>query len=130
MADVRPLPQQLDRLVELGLPELSGRSAAAFRDLAAALPDRPDVVVAVHPDLVPASRLAPLLSRGGKAGFVVEDLTDLEDFGPIAGLEIPDQPLYLVAGINVVPARSASWSPFTRSSSRNHSSLRTAVFVR
>ncbi len=100
MADVRPLPQQLDRLVELGLPELSGRSAAAFRDLAAALPDRPDVVVAVHPDLVPASRLAPLLSRGGKAGFVVEDLTDLEDFGPIAGLEIPDQPLYLVAGID------------------------------
>jgi hypothetical protein len=53
-------------------------------------------VVTVHPSLVPASRLAALLSRGGKAGFVVEDMTDLDEFAPIDSVTVPDRPLYLV----------------------------------
>lgn len=44
--------------------------------------------------------LAPLLSRAQKPGFVVGDLTDLEQFEPIKGLEIPDSPLYLVNDID------------------------------
>lgn len=41
---------------------------------------------------MPASRLALELSRGGKPGFVVEDMTDLDEFVPIAGLQLPEAP--------------------------------------
>jgi hypothetical protein len=53
----------------------------------------------VHPGLVPASRLAPLLERGGLRGFVVEDLTDLDEFGPVESVAVPDRPLYLLDGV-------------------------------
>ncbi|MFC7620837.1 DUF5701 family protein [Microlunatus sp. GCM10028923] len=101
---------QLERLVELGVPALAGLEVEEFRGLGRRLPDRPDAFLAVHPSLVPAAELAPLLSRSGKPGFVVEDLTDLDRFTPIPAVEVPDQPLYLVAE----PDRGddlLNWSP-------------------
>lgn len=59
-----------------------------------------DAVLVVHPRLVPASRLAPLLERDGLPGFVVDDLTDLDEFVPIESVVIPDRPLYLGYGID------------------------------
>jgi hypothetical protein len=64
------------------------------------LPDEPDAVLAVHPSLVPAQRLATLLRHNGKPGFVVTDMTDLEQFLPITDVTVPNQPLYLVHDID------------------------------
>jgi hypothetical protein len=88
--------EQLRRLVDLGVPELAGVSVEELRSATAELRGGARSILVVHPSIVPASRLAPLLSRAGRRGFVVDDLTDLDEFEPIAGLELPDRPLYLV----------------------------------
>src|SRR5690606_15204373 len=46
---------------------------------------------------VPAADLAPLLRHADKPGFVVEDMTDLADFVPIDGEEVPQPPLYWIS---------------------------------
>lgn len=97
---------QIERLVQLGVPELAGVSADAFRKLGAELTDG---LVVVPPSLVPASLLAPLLSREGKPGFVVVDLTDLGEFGPIEGVAIPES-LYTLQDVERGD-QMRNWSP-------------------
>jgi hypothetical protein len=87
---------QVDRLIAAGLPEAAGISAAQVAELAAGLPDVAGAVLAVHPGLAPPARLAGLLRRGHRAGFVVEDMTDVNEFSPIDEVWVPDVPLYLV----------------------------------
>ena len=100
------LKDQVERLVTLGVPALAGLTDTAFRDHARELSGGADglstapQVLAIHPSLVPARALAPLLSLDGKPGFVVEDLTDLEEFATVPGVELPVAPLYLVHGID------------------------------
>ena len=53
-------------------------------------------LLVVHPRLAPAAALAPLLRIGDRAGFVVEDLTDLAEFVPSPGVVVPDVDLYAV----------------------------------
>lgn len=91
---------QVQRLIDLGVAELAGLTPAALTAHADDLPDQPGTVLAIHPELVPPRALTPLLNRVGKPGFVVVDLTDLEQFEPIVGLEIPDRPLYLLHDVN------------------------------
>ncbi|WP_260610553.1 DUF5701 family protein [Streptomyces sp. WAC06614] len=117
MTPLPPLPSlaaQAERLVALGVPELAGLSAAELRAYAAeaAAGDagaRGELLLAVHPDRVPASALAPLLRRAGKPGFVVTDMTDVDLFVPHHA-ELPDAPLYVVAGPDRGD-RMANWSP-------------------
>ncbi|XVU22950.1 DUF5701 family protein [Actinoplanes sp. CA-054009] len=90
------LTDQLDRLIEAGLAGVTGRSATELAAYAAGLPDEPGTVLAVHPTLATARQLAPLLRHHDKPGFVVEDMTDLEDFVPLDGLAVPAGPLYLI----------------------------------
>ncbi|CAM3691914.1 hypothetical protein H7J08_00550 [Mycobacterium frederiksbergense] len=94
------LTDQLTALLDAGVAEAAAISADELRGYAAALPDEPGAVIAVHPRLAPARALAPLLRHDDKAGFVVTDLTDLEAFEPIAGVAIPDTPLYLVHDVD------------------------------
>ena len=104
------LVDQVDRLVTAGVAEAAGISAHQFRAQAAELPDVPDGILAVHPALVPASRLAPLLRHAGRAGFVVEDMTDVDAFAPIDTVTVPDLPVYVVYS----PVRGdemRNWSP-------------------
>ncbi len=98
--------EQVERLVELGVPALAGITADQLRAHARALPHGPGdggsgggAVLAVHPSLVPAARLATLMRREGKAGFVVVDMTDLADFTPTDDVRLPDAPLYLVGDV-------------------------------
>lgn len=91
-------PAQVDRLIELGVPELARRSPEEFRGLADGLEG--EGLIAVHPGLVPPSRLAPLLTAAGKPGFVVEDMEDVDEFVPICNVEVPDRPLYLVRDVD------------------------------
>jgi hypothetical protein len=90
------LIHQLDRLLEAGLADVTGRSPAELATYVAALPDEPHSMLAVHPRLATARQLAPLLRHHDKPGFVVDDMTDLEQFVPIDGLALPDCPLYLI----------------------------------
>lgn len=46
-----------------------------------------------------ASALAPLMRRGEKPGFVVEDMTDVDQFAP-TGIELAGEALYLVEGLD------------------------------
>lgn len=89
------------RLVDLGVHALAGVSGSGLLGLAEdLLPEAEDgSVLVVHPSLVPASRLAPLLTRDDRPGFVVEDLTDLDAFVPVESVAVPDRPLYLVQGV-------------------------------
>jgi hypothetical protein len=104
------LAGRLRRLLEAGLADVTGRSPGELAACVDALPDEPGCVLAVHPELATARQLAPLLRHRDKPGFVVDDLTDLEQFVPIDGVELPDRPLYLVGE----PDRGddmRNWSP-------------------
>jgi hypothetical protein len=110
-AATRPLPSpaaQAERLVTLGVHALAGLTAAGLRDAAAAVDD--GALLVVHPSLAPASVLAPLLSLDERAGFVVEDMTDVDAFAPIAGVEIPEGAVYAVSGLERGDGMS-NWSP-------------------
>ncbi len=89
---------QVDRLVAAGVPEAAGISAAEFAAHGDGLPELPGAVLAIHPSLAPPSRLAGLLRHGSRPGFVVEDMTDVDDFAAIDGVSVPEQLLYLVLG--------------------------------
>ncbi|MGW4383939.1 DUF5701 family protein [Kitasatospora sp. NPDC004531] len=108
-----PLAAQAERLIELGVHELAGLSAAdlrAFASAAETTAPAEGALLAVHPARVPASALAPLLRRAGKPGFVVVDMTDVDDFAPLDAVALPDAPLYLLTGVDRGD-RMANWSP-------------------
>ncbi|MET9772153.1 DUF5701 family protein [Streptomyces sp. NPDC006415] len=108
---VRLLPSpaaQAERLIELGVHEVAGISAEDVRAFAER-GGRNGVLLAVHPDRAPASALAPLLQRDDKPGFVVTDMPDVDSFAPTA-IELPDAPLYFVAGLDRGD-RMSNWSP-------------------
>jgi len=94
------LVDQIAALVAAGVPEAAGISPAELAAHAGALPEVPDAILAVHPSLAAPGRLAGLLRHGDRPGFVVADMTDVDDFAPISGLAIPDLPLYQVLGPN------------------------------
>lgn len=111
--DLPAPPAQAERLIELGVHELAGVTAAEVRAFAVAaeVPEGgADTLLAVHPDRVPPSALAPLLRREDKPGFVVTDMPDVDLFTPLEDLALPDAPLYLVTGIDRGD-QMANWSP-------------------
>ena len=103
---------QAARLTELGVHELACIGADRLGALAEQLRERAteSSVLVVHPSLVPASKLASLLELDGKPGFVVTDMTDVDDFAPIDGVAIPDQLLYLIDDVQRGD-EYANWSP-------------------
>ncbi|WP_316249131.1 DUF5701 family protein [Brachybacterium sp. Z12] len=70
---------------------------------------RTDALLALDPSLAPASALAPLMRRGDRPGFVVEDMTDVDRFDP-TGIELPDGSVYLVEGLERGDDLS-NWTP-------------------
>ncbi|MEU7059575.1 DUF5701 family protein [Streptomyces sp. NPDC046197] len=97
------LSTQAERLIELGVHEIAGLSAAELRTFAAAAgapAGRDSALLAVHPDRAPASALAPLLCREGKPGFVVTDMPDVDLFAPLDTIALPDAPLYVLTGLD------------------------------
>lgn len=113
-----PLIAQAERLIELGVHELTGIPADELRTFAkgAGRADAEaigsgggDALLAVHPDRAPASALAPLLRHDDKPGFVVVDMPDVDRFAPDA-VDVPDAPLYVVTGVDRGD-RMANWSP-------------------
>ena len=104
-----PLAHQAERLIELGVHEVAGLSARDLRGAAhTGSPD--DGLLVIHPSRAPASRLTPLLERGGKHGFVVVDLPDVDDFSPIEQVTLPEGTVYVVYDIDRGD-QLANWSP-------------------
>lgn len=91
---------QAQRLADLGVADLAGLTADDLLAQASTLPEHPGAVLAIHPDLVPPSRLAMLLTHHGKPGFVVADMIDLDEFTPIDAVDVPNAPLYLLDDVD------------------------------
>ncbi|MGH3587305.1 MAG: DUF5701 family protein [Pseudonocardia sp.] len=105
-----PLPSlaiQAEVLIRLGVHELARMPADDLRAFAESASSA--ALLAIHPDRVPASALAPLLRHDGKPGFVVTDMPDVDRFAP-SGVDLPDAPLYLVTDLDRGD-RMANWSP-------------------
>lgn len=106
-----PVQLQAARLLALGAHELAPRVEVSLRRLAQDVSEEvPGTLLAVHPDLLPTSLLAPLMRRADRPGFVVADMTDIDAFAPIDGVLVPDAPVYLLRGVNRGDAM-ANWSP-------------------
>lgn len=103
------LPEQAERLISAGAHHLAGLSADELRAMA---PSRsaPGSLLVIHPARVPASTLAPLLSRDGRAGFVVSDMQDVDDFAAIELSMPPSGAAYLVQGLDRGDGMR-NWSP-------------------
>jgi hypothetical protein len=100
------LAEQAERLIELDIHRIAGLPADRLRNL----PDIAGSLLAVHPEFAPASSLVPLLWVNGKPGFVVTDMSDVDEFTPISSVNVPDAPLYLVSDLDRGDAM-ANWSP-------------------
>jgi len=115
-----PLTAQAELLLERGVVPPEVLSPAALHDAAAALERTAPAgsLLVVHPRVVPPSALAGHLRRTTtvrgrgveREGFVVVDMTDVDDFAPVPGVDVPDADVYAVAA----PDRGdemANWSP-------------------
>jgi len=100
------LSDQAQRLIELDVHRIAGLPADRLRNV----PDIAGSLLVVHPKLAPASALVPLLRVNGKPGFVVTDMSDVDEFTPISSVKLPDAPLYLVRDLDRGDAM-ANWSP-------------------
>lgn len=94
------LVEQAARLVELGVHELAELTAEDFQRQITGLGEWPDGLLVVHPSVVPASALVALLERSGKPGFVVADMVDVDEFGPIEAIDLPEGPVYVVHDVD------------------------------
>lgn len=94
------LVDQLDRLLDLGLADLAGVDEETLADRAEGEALAGSGTLVVHPSLIRPSTLATLLQRKGKPGYVVPDMSDLCDFRPIDGVEVPLTPFYVLDGID------------------------------
>lgn len=104
----RERQEQVRRLVAAGVPEAAGVPPDRLVEWASVLPDVAEGVLALHPDVVTAEALAVLMRRGDRPGFVVEDLTDLDEFVP--QVELPATPLYLLEDVRRGD-EMRNWSP-------------------
>lgn len=100
------LSEQAERLIELGVHDLAGLPAGRLRRVA----EHPGSLLVIHPALAPVSVLAPLVRVNDKPGFVVTDMTDVDEFVPISSAAVPDSPLYVVNDLDRGDAM-ANWSP-------------------
>lgn len=84
---------QADRLISLGVHEHAGVTADQLRAAAA------KAVAGLLVTSAPPSALAPLMTRGERTGFVVEDMTDVDSFDSTDAAPLPPTP-YVVGGLD------------------------------
>jgi Family of unknown function (DUF5701) len=106
-----PLPSvldQLERLIALGLHRYAGPADELRSTVRHSAEDRGLLVI--RHDLAPASLLASTLRIGGRPAFVVSDMSDVDDFVPIASLLMPASPIYVLHDLDRGDDM-ANWSP-------------------
>ena len=87
------LADQAERLIALGVHDLAGLRADDLRATAANASG--DLLVT----WAPPSALAPLLRHRDRPGFVVQDMTDVDAFGPTEAAPAPSS-TYAVVGLD------------------------------
>jgi len=105
-----PLPSvidQLERLIALGLHRHAG-SADELRSTVRHSFDG-GLLVLRH-DVSPASLLTSALCIDGRKAFVVSDMSDVDEFAPIASVAVPQTPIYVLRDLDRGDAM-ANWSP-------------------
>lgn len=100
---------QVERLVAVGAHVLARLSAADLRAAADAITSEHTLLV-IHPDRLPASRVAPLVEHGGKRAFVVVDMNDVDSFSPLETASLPADAVYAVEQLDRGD-HMANWSP-------------------
>ncbi|MGP9680816.1 DUF5701 family protein [Brachybacterium sp. AOP3-A1-3] len=99
LADLPSLADQAERLIALGVHTLAGLSEEQLHSAVVQWgSERTDALLVIDPALAPPSALTPLLRRGVKPGFVVEDMIDVDRFAP-TGIEPVGEAIYLVEGL-------------------------------
>jgi len=88
---------------------VAGLSADRLWTAARRTPSDAGLLVIRH-DLAPASVLADALTLNGRKGFVVSDMTDVDEFLPVASIDLPAAPVYLVRDLDRGD-EMANWSP-------------------
>ena len=103
------LAEQAERLIELDAHKIGGFTPAQLREsVGRAHIDRGLLVM--HPGRASASKIASLIGRGGKRGFVVTDMRDADAFAPIAPVALPAGPVYVTVNLDRGD-HMANWSP-------------------
>lgn len=108
-----PLPAlsvQIDRLASFGLFERAGIKESEARAAIIDCESKNDFLFTFNPSVLQAADVIPLIKQSGKAGFIVEDLLDVESFITIPEVEIPNSSIYFVKGLDRGDAFS-NWSP-------------------
>ena len=108
-APARPMDEQAEKLIELGVHKLANLQATELRAAAQAATAQ-DTLLVIHPQRAPASALTPLLNHRDKKGFVVVDMPDVDAFAPIAESPIPASAMYFLNDIDRGDDM-ANWSP-------------------
>ena len=93
------LDRQTDVLVEKGYPALLGMTEAELREQVAAL-DVPDAPVVLVVTGLPAEEQIARTALKGKPGFTTMQPDDLARFAPLADLDVPAGPFYLLADVD------------------------------
>lgn len=102
--------RQLENLQRLGYPRLGGMAADTFAQLFAGLRERLRELPRIESDvpfvlvldrrLVPAAMSMPLVAQNGRRAVVDMNPTEPGAFEPIAEVQIPDRPAYLVVDVD------------------------------
>ena len=100
---------QVDRLVELGWPELAGLDDAAFRDRVAPLAPiaattRVPYVLVLGRRLVDPHAAIARTVMGERAGFTSMEAAELLEFVPTEHVHVPDADAYLLLDVDPEPA--------------------------
>ena len=93
---LRSLAAQAERLIELAVPELAGITETHLRELVSGFEPADGLLVTG----APPSALAPLLRHEGRPGFVVEDMTDVDECKPTEEAAVPASRVYVVRGLD------------------------------
>ncbi len=118
LTDLPPLLDQAERLIGLGAVPGPALSPDGLRAAAGHLQDQAPAasLLVVHHRVAPPSTLAGHLRRTAtvdrrpveRAGFVVEDMTDVDDFAP--EVAVPEVDVYALVGLDRGDDL-ANWSP-------------------
>lgn len=102
------LHDQAERLIALGVHDLANITADELRATTAA--DSTNALLVINPQRAPASVLAPLLRYRNKAGFIVIDMPDVDEFTPIPEATSPTGNIYLLTEVERGD-HMANWTP-------------------
>ncbi len=103
-----PVGDQAEHLISLGIHRRTGLSATWLRETTSR--SSVEGLLVIRHDLAPASVLAAAITVDGRQGFVVSDMSDVDEFTPISSIKIPSSPVYLVRDLDRGEAMS-NWSP-------------------